>query len=56
MIGDTKYDMLGAAETGLKSIGVTYGYGSLSELMDAGACHLCEKPSEIFDLLSAREE
>ncbi len=37
MIGDTKFDIIGAAENGLSAIGVTFGYGSLKELKTAGA-------------------
>jgi phosphoglycolate phosphatase len=32
MIGDRKHDIIGAKNNSLKSIGVTYGYGSLEEL------------------------
>lgn len=32
MVGDRKYDIIGAKNNSLKSIGVTYGYGSLEEL------------------------
>lgn len=32
MIGDRKHDIIGAINTGIDSIGVTYGYGSLEEL------------------------
>ena len=32
MIGDTKFDMIGAKNNSMKAIGVTYGYGSIEEL------------------------
>ena len=32
MIGDRKYDIIGARETGIDSIGVTWGYGPREEL------------------------
>ncbi|MGA4721783.1 HAD family hydrolase [Fictibacillus nanhaiensis] len=32
MIGDRKHDIIGAHNTGIDSIGVTYGYGSMEEL------------------------
>jgi phosphoglycolate phosphatase len=32
MIGDRKYDIIGAKNNLMHSIGVTYGYGSLEEL------------------------
>lgn len=37
MIGDREHDVLGARAHGLKTIGVTWGYGSRSELEAAGA-------------------
>lgn len=32
MIGDRKYDIIGAKNNAMQSIGVTYGYGSLEEI------------------------
>lgn len=32
MIGDTKFDMIGAKNNSLKTVGVTYGYGSQEDL------------------------
>lgn len=37
MIGDREYDVAGAAENGLRTVGVLYGYGSREELQRAGA-------------------
>lgn len=47
MIGDRMHDMIGAANNGIGTIGVLYGYGSREELRDAGAMHLCSAPGEI---------
>jgi phosphoglycolate phosphatase len=33
MIGDRKHDIIGAKNNRMKTIGVTYGYGSLDELL-----------------------
>lgn len=33
MVGDRKFDMIGARNNSMKAIGVTYGYGSLQELL-----------------------
>ena len=41
MIGDRSHDVVGARKNGMRAIGVLYGYGSLAELTDAGAHHLC---------------
>ncbi|MEG1676573.1 MAG: dTMP kinase [Clostridia bacterium] len=37
MVGDRRFDMLGAAENGIDGIGVGYGCGTEEELEDAGA-------------------
>ena len=40
MVGDRKHDVLGARENGLPCVGVLYGYGSRTELTEAGAAAL----------------
>ena len=50
MVGDTQYDVLGAAESGIKCIGVLYGYGQKDKLEEAGAYILAEKPSDIAEI------
>ncbi|MDD5944498.1 MAG: HAD-IA family hydrolase [Clostridia bacterium] len=50
MVGDTHYDVLGAAESGIKCIGVLYGYGDREKLEEAGAYRLAEKPSDITEM------
>ena len=52
MIGDRKFDVIGAGNHGLRSIGVLWGYGSSQELRDAGADSLCESPADIPELLA----
>ena len=47
MIGDREYDIHGAKECGLDSIGVLYGYGSREELQSAGATYVVESVGEI---------
>lgn len=55
MIGDRKHDILGAAQAGLDSIGVLYGYGDEAELREAGALYLAERVEDIAGLV-CREE
>ena len=50
MVGDTQYDVLGADESGIKCIGVLYGYGQKDKLEEAGAYILAEKPSDIAEM------
>lgn len=47
MIGDRKHDIIGANNTGIASIGVTYGYGSEGELQDANATYIVRSVSEL---------
>ncbi|MFJ6207569.1 HAD family hydrolase [Lysinibacillus sp. NPDC092081] len=51
MIGDRKYDIVGAHENQMDSIGVTYGYGSLEELTDAQATYIVNSVNELQELL-----
>ncbi len=51
MVGDRKFDILGAKANGLNAIGVLYGFGSKAELTAAGALHLAEKPLDILNYI-----
>ena len=49
MIGDRRFDMIGAKNHCIRAIGVLWGYGSEEELRDAGADGICSHPKEIYD-------
>ena len=51
MVGDRKFDILGAKENGLASIGVLYGFGDREELTEAGADYIVEKAEDIVKVL-----
>jgi phosphoglycolate phosphatase len=51
MVGDRKYDILGAKEVGIMSIGVLYGFGSEEELREAGADHIATKVEDVYDII-----
>ena len=51
LVGDRAEDILGAQATGIASIGVTYGYGSLEELRAAGPTRICEDPASVLAAL-----
>lgn len=51
MIGDRKYDILGARECGLSGIGVLFGYGGREELEQAKADRIVENVKELRELL-----
>lgn len=56
MVGDRKFDILGAKANGISSAGVLYGFGSREELADAGADFIAETPQELLKLLTAKGE
>ena len=47
MIGDREYDISGANDSGLDSIGVLYGFGRREELRQAGATQIAESTEEV---------
>ena len=51
MIGDRYYDIEGARENGIASIGVTYGYGSQRELEEARPECIVDSPLELRNVL-----
>lgn len=51
MVGDRKYDILGAKEVGIASIGVLYGFGSKEELVEAGADRIAATVDEVYDVI-----
>jgi phosphoglycolate phosphatase len=53
MVGDRDHDVHGARHHGIACIGVTWGYGSIEELLGAGAVALAETPAEVVALVQA---
>lgn len=51
MIGDRKYDVIGANAVAIDCMGVLYGYGDKKELLDAGAACIVRTPTEIADVI-----
>lgn len=51
MVGDRYHDIEGAKINGIDSIGVTYGFGSRSELEKAGANFVIDDISELLEIL-----
>jgi phosphoglycolate phosphatase len=47
MIGDRRHDVEGARANGLGAVGVLWGYGSRTELEEAGADVLVESMAEL---------
>ncbi|KAF0825757.1 HAD family hydrolase [Cytobacillus firmus] len=55
MIGDRKHDIIGANNTGIDSIGVTYGYGSFEELSNSNPTYIVESVEQLKDILIGRQ-
>ncbi|HJD97376.1 HAD hydrolase-like protein [Mailhella massiliensis] len=51
MIGDRKFDVLGAEQHGIPTLGVLYGFGSRKELSGAGASWLAGSVAELEELM-----
>ena len=51
MVGDTKYDVIGAKEHGIPCIGVSWGYGKVTDMLDAGACAIANTMEELLEFL-----
>lgn len=47
MVGDRKYDILGARDFGMDSCGVLFGYGDCAELTEAGATYIVDNALDI---------
>ena len=53
MIGDTKYDILGAKQCGIDGMGVLYGFGTKEEMELAGAVAFAETPAQMAEWVLA---
>lgn len=51
MIGDRKHDLIGAHNTGIDCIGVTYGYGSIDEIKGASPTYMVGSVEELKQIL-----
>jgi phosphoglycolate phosphatase len=51
MVGDRRFDVEGAHANRMRSIGVTWGFGSRNELEDAGAQVIIDAPTVLLDVI-----
>lgn len=51
MVGDTAYDVQGAAVNGIPTIGVAWGYGKVEDMEAAGAKAIAHSPAELLQML-----
>lgn len=52
LVGDTKYDVIGAHQCGIKCIGVEYGYAAPGELKENDADYTVKDTAQLLELLS----
>ena len=52
MVGDTVFDVIGAAAHNIPTIGVSWGYGEAEDLRSAGAAAIAHSTDELFTLLT----
>ena len=52
MVGDTEFDVTGAAFHGIPTIGVSWGYGTVEAMEHAGAIAIAHNMDELYDLLN----
>ena len=50
-VGDTEYDVSGAKEHGLPCIGVSWGYGTVGNMRNAGALQIVNTMEELHGAL-----
>ena len=51
MVGDTEFDVLGSAKHNIPCIGVSWGYGSIEQMVSAGAIAIANSMQELLQYL-----
>ena len=51
MVGDTAFDVIGAKEHGIPTIGVDWGYGLNEDMEKAGAIAIAYTTEQLYELL-----
>ncbi len=51
MVGDTKFDILGAKIHGIPAIGVSWGYGEVADMEEAGAVGIAHTMEQLLAML-----
>ena len=52
MVGDTAYDVIGAAAHSIPCIGVGWGYGTQEDMKNAGAVAIAQTPEEVIQIVN----
>ena len=51
MVGDTSFDVIGAKVHGIPTVGVSWGYGKVEDMVSAGAASIAYTMDDLFNLL-----
>lgn len=54
MIGDRRFDILGAKECNMRSVGVRWGFHEKNELENAGADYIVDTPQQLYELITSK--
>ena len=52
MVGDTKFDVIGAAAHNIPTVGVSWGYGTVEDMQNAGAVAIANTMQELLEYLT----
>ena len=52
MVGDTAYDVIGARAHGIPTVGVSWGYGEVADMVASGAISIATTTEELYAQLS----
>ena len=51
MVGDTAFDVIGAAAHGIPTIGAAWGYGKTEDMVSAGAAAIARSPEDLLRIV-----
>ena len=52
MVGDTAFDVIGAAAHKIPTIGVSWGYGTVADMQKAGAVDIAHNMQQLLQLIN----
>lgn len=53
LIGDTMFDVEGANQVGIRTVAVTFGFGNVQEMVEAGAVAVCDGMEKLPEIVAA---
>ena len=53
MVGDTIFDVQGASKLNIPTIGVSWGYGNVEEMKQAGAIAIADSPEMLLEIINS---